>query len=613
MLNEKRVVEIYEPQMGSVGAGYLIGEYAVLTARHVVQGALPDGGPLAPPPLENQDEGLEGLVRDHPHCRIRQLHRGGQAAFEDAVVAWWSPQFDVALLIVTDIADRSYSRGRRSSEFDDFDIMWADVAGTDPVEVTAVGFPDSDVDGRVRESRQIKGFVTPLSGVKSDRWVVQIEGGARPARPSGGSVWAGMSGAALFADGLFIGIIESDNAPGHPEGRELWALPARSFADDPHLMAWVRLRAKAWHRSPADPGDTQRMLRQVVDANQRLPVLDDASTSKIAQALAALQHARDDRTVTRRAVGRVLAMMLGKGVLHADLDHEKWDIVFSSLRELRTSLEDACTELVVTGPEPVRAAVDAMLTTVRCYLGRYEASFDRHDAEATGTWMQRQDSWPGLPRASLELLALRETLDALIYPLKQYADNGETDAARFTPAQPYAPSPADRFLCRPPGAAASGTPLVSMTVLATALESEPRSLRMAALEEIAQRAEQGDIPSTRVLLDLMSHQDDVLRTRAKSMLPRLPPKAAEARHVPLLIAVYDDPWTWAHEWDRDWDRESAFVKDSWSSRSDWDVQVCAAVLRLLAPWRAEPDVAAVFTHAAAHKRWFTVRDDRCAP
>ncbi|MFE9459151.1 hypothetical protein [Streptomyces californicus] len=608
MLNEKRVVEIYEPQTGSVGAGYLIGKYAVLTARHVVQGALPDHGPLAPPPLENQAEGLEGLVRGHPHCRIRQLHRGGQATFEDAVVAWWSPQFDVALLIVTDITGWHGSR-----EFDDFDIMWADVSGTGPVEVTAVGFPDSDVDGRVRESRQIKGFVTPLSGVKSDRWVVQIEGGARPARPGGGSVWAGMSGAALFADGLFIGIIESDKAPGHPEGRELWALPARAFADDPHLMAWVRLRAKAWHRSPADPGDSQRMLRQIVDANQRLPVLDDASTSKIAQALTALQHTREDRTVTRRAVGRVLAMMLGKGVLHAHLDHEKWGIVFPSLRELRTGLEDAYTELVVTGPEPARAAVDAMLTTVRGYLGRHEASFNRHEAEAAGTWMQVQDSWPGLPRASLELLAMRETLDALIYPLKQYADNGETDAARFTSSQPYAMSPASRFLYRSPGGAASGAPLVSMTVLATALESELRSLRMAALEEIAQRAEQGDIPAGRVLLDLMSHQDDVLRTRAKSMLPRLPPKAAEARHVPLLIAVYEDPSAWAHEWDHDWELESAFVKESWSFRHDWDVQACASVLRLLAPWKAEPDVAAVFTHAAAREWWFRVLDDRRAP
>ena len=597
MLNEKRVVEIYEPQTGSVGSGYLINEYTVLTARHVVEGALPDDVPPAPTPRENLEEALDDLVRDHPHCRIRPLHRGGQATFVDAVVAWWSPQIDVALLIVTDINGVDpQPRG-----FDDFHIMWADVNGTDPVEVTAVGFPDSDVDGRVRESRQIKGIVTPLSGVKSDRWVVQIEGGARLARPGGSSVWAGMSGAALFADGLFIGIIESDKVPDHPEGRELWALPARAFADDSQLMYWMRLRARGWLRSPADPGDTQRMLRQIVDANQRLPVLDDASTSKITQALASLQHARDNQAVTRRAVGRVLAMMLSKGVLHDDLYFEAWQAVFFSLRELRTTLAEAYTELVVTGPEPVRAAVDAMLTTVRGYLGRHEASFHRHASETTGTWMQVQDSWPGLPRASLELLAVRETLDALIYPLNQYADNGEVDAARFTTPQPDAQSPASRYLARPLGDAAAGTPPVSMTVLATALESEPRSLRMAALEEIAQRAEQGDVSAARVLLDLMSHQDNVLRTRAKTMLmlPRLPAEAVEAHHVPLLIAAYDSPMEWAYEFDRgdqNSDLDLTWLWRSWD-QEDWQGQVCAAALRLLTPWKAEPGVSAVFTRA----------------
>ncbi|MFF3158653.1 serine protease [Streptomyces sp. NPDC057910] len=598
MLNEDLVIEIYEPQTGSVGSGYLISEDTALTARHVVEGALPGDGPLAPPPLENWKERLEGLARHRPHCRIRQLRRGGQATFVDAIVVWWSPQFDVALLVVTETTRRRHillhGPASRSSP------TWADVTGTDPVEVTAVGFPDRDVAGRVRESRQIRGFVTPLSGVKSDRWVVQIEGGARPARPGGSSVWAGMSGAALFADGLFIGIIESDKTPGHPEGRELWALPARAFADDPHLVAWVRLRSNAWLRSSADPGDTQRMLRQIVDANQRLPVLDDASTSKIAHALAALQHARDDRTVTRRAVGRVLAMMLSKGVLHDSLYFEMWTAVFKSLRELRTALTEAYTELVVTGPEPVRAAVDAMLTTVRGYLGRHEASFERHAAEATGNWMQVQDSWPGLPRASLELLAVRETLDALIYPLNQYAENGEADASRFTPPglnrrNPGAPS--SSYLRRPVGDAASGTPLVSMTVLATALESEPRSLRMAALEEIAQRAEQGDIPAARALLDLMSHQDDVLRIRARSMLLRLPSDAAEARHVPFLIAAYNDPGDWAFEFDRNLDFDlQQWVMDIWI-REGWRTQVCVAALRLLTPWKAEPGVSAVFTRA----------------
>ncbi|MEV8597355.1 serine protease [Streptomyces sp. NPDC052012] len=585
MLSERRVVEIYEPQTGSVGSGYLINDYTVLTARHVVEGALPDGGPLNPPPRREMEHGLVGLAGDYPRCRIRPLHRGGQASFNDAVVAWWSSQIDVALLVITDSTGWETLRAGTSGAFGRLP-MWADVTGVHPIEVTAVGFPDGDVDGRVRESRQIKGFVTPLSGVKSDRWVVQIEGGARLAQPSDGSTWAGMSGAALFADDLLIGIIESDKAPGHPERRELWALPARAFADDPHLMAWVKRWGNTWIRSPADPGDPVRMLRRIVDANQRLPVLDDASTSKIAQALTALQHARDDQVGTRRAVGRVLAMVRSKGVLHDDLDFEMWKVVFRSLRELRTALADAYTELVVTGPESVRAAIDAMLTTIRSYLGRHETSFNRHSTEATGSWMQVQNSWPGLPRASLELLAVRETLAALIYPLNQYADKGEVAepgadgnvwlaaSIELTTAQPTYLSPARAYYGYVAGHAASGAPPVSMTVLATALESELRSLRMAALEEIAQRAGQGDIPAARVLLDLLGHQDRELRTRAENTLHELPPDAAEDRHVLHLIAVARDPLRgWATSFDVGWNQ-------------DRSTRVRAAALRLLAPWKA---------------------------
>ncbi|MYX04229.1 MULTISPECIES: HEAT repeat domain-containing protein [unclassified Streptomyces] len=583
MLTAQRVIEIYDPHGGAVGSGYLLAPRLVLTARHVVEEALPGDGPVSPPGRRATSRALRNLARHHPRCRIRALERAGHSAFSNAVVVWWAMQTDVALLVaVDDTMPADYPSGA---------LTWADLPSADPVEVTAAGFPEADVNAKVRESRQIKGLVTPLSGVKRDQWVIQVDGTIGGHTPDPTSAWAGMSGAALFAEDQFIGIVTADAAPRHPERMELWAVPARTFAEDPGLTEWVRWSTKTptWTRSPLEPTGHHRLLRQLVDANQRLPVLDDESTEKIALALRALRSGRGGQEATRRAVGRVLAMMNSKNALHAALEDEVWGAVFKSLREIRKALEDASTELAVTGPDAVRAVTDAMLTTVRNYIGRHETPYAHHMSHGTGIWPQDQLNWPGLPRASLELLAVRESLAALIEPLNRYVSRDRQGKllTRGRDLWAIASSGLDpdylklerhgygslttAHLRFPIGAAASGAPRLSMTTLSAALQENIPSVRRAAFEEIGRLATEGNEEASAVVLDLLVCRDITLQKRAQLTLQRLPQHVITSRHIPRLtpLALNPEPLI----------RESA--------------------LRLLTPFAALPSVEPVFVAAIA--------------
>ena len=400
MIEKQRIVEVYVPADGAVGSGYLVTPTLLLTARHVVAAVLDPHGPPTP-----------GVFRpaSEPGCRVRTLASPRGTPFSDAMAVWWSADADVALVATGDKVPLAPALGQG--------VRWADLADGDPVEVTAVGFPDAVVEGDVRESRQIAGRVAPLSGAKGRRWVVQAQGtiGAGPAGSR--SPWAGMSGAALFASDVLIGVIVVDADPEHPDRLELWAVPAGAFASDPQLLAWVRLdgAADAWSRSPTAPEGSLGLLRRIAKANEIVSVLPDEVVTKLLEALAAQRDATNDEE-TRRAVAKVLAMLRSRNVLYAQLDDEIWDHVFASLRELRDTFTAAYAELVTSGPRNVRALVDVMLTATREYLARHEASYQRHDWERT---------WPGLEQAALDLIALREVLVGAIEPLNAFASSGE--------------------------------------------------------------------------------------------------------------------------------------------------------------------------------------------
>ena len=89
---------------------------------------------------------------------------------------------------------------------------WGRVDGMEPVAVSAVGFPwAQERPDRVRDSEQLFGFIAPAAMAKAALCAVSVLTAA-PAGRAGGSPWAGMSGAALFAGPFLVGVLVIDPA-----------------------------------------------------------------------------------------------------------------------------------------------------------------------------------------------------------------------------------------------------------------------------------------------------------------------------------------------------------------------------------------------------------------
>ena len=262
-LEEAQVAEVFVPASGDFGSGYLISPRLVLTARHVVEAVLSNreppnrsAGPLTARLISNLAAGLQP-------CRVRLLSRTAGRPFYDAVPVWWRDDVDAALLAVLDHTDAPWEALPSLSG-----LTWADVSGADPVDCLAVGFPVADADGDVRESRELDGTIVPLSHYKKGRLVIQARGTISQSPAGEMSAWAGMSGAAVFAEGLLIGVLRFDADPLNPTRMELWAEPARVFAADHDFAGWLRADGGrgAWTRSPSGPQQRIR-LRGIAQAN----------------------------------------------------------------------------------------------------------------------------------------------------------------------------------------------------------------------------------------------------------------------------------------------------------------------------------------------------------
>ena len=201
-LEEGRVVRTSVP-LGDgtggyrLGSGYLIADGLVLTAAHVL---VPAGGAAL-----NEVPGVE-------------VTRPG-GGWEPATVAWADAARDVAVLACP--ALRAVGR-----------VRWGRLAGPDPLDWGAVGFPAASAarEGE-RQAEHAFGRTSPISERAARTLALTIES-RDAAKGRGGSLWAGLSGAAVFCGDHLAGVITADTG-GYD--RSLTARRADDFCHDPAL------------------------------------------------------------------------------------------------------------------------------------------------------------------------------------------------------------------------------------------------------------------------------------------------------------------------------------------------------------------------------------------
>ncbi|WP_405818368.1 tetratricopeptide repeat protein [Streptomyces sp. NBC_01390] len=216
-MDVRRVVEIWNPVGKCAGTGYLVADRLVLTALHNVLG-----------------------------CGRLEVRRLGdeESAWVAAEVCWPAstsdlkrePQADAALVVITDPGWRA-PVGAEPVRWGRLDRS---VVGEQRLGCVAVGFPRSEVRDGVRDTKEIRGHIETLTGLKSEGLITAyVDGVAVPSKPDERSRWAGASGAALFARGRLIGVVTTDRQRDY-EADQLTAVSVVSLAARPGFAVEVK-------------------------------------------------------------------------------------------------------------------------------------------------------------------------------------------------------------------------------------------------------------------------------------------------------------------------------------------------------------------------------------
>jgi len=212
----RRVVEIWNPVGKCSGTGYLVADDIVLTALHNVLG-----------------------------CGVLEVRRlGSDSKWLAAEVLWplteppdleREPQADGALVRITD-AGWLPPEGAAP-------VRWGRIDGGPVVAdegrlaCVAVGFPRSEVRDGIRDTKEIRGHIERLTGLKSGGLITAyVDQVAVPGRRDEKSSWAGASGAALFVRGRLIGVVTTDRRRDY-DGDQLTAVSVVGLAARPGFVA----------------------------------------------------------------------------------------------------------------------------------------------------------------------------------------------------------------------------------------------------------------------------------------------------------------------------------------------------------------------------------------
>ncbi|GAA4547462.1 trypsin-like serine protease [Streptomyces collinus] len=243
-MDQQRIMEIWCSMAGS-GTGYLIGDRFVLTVYHVVRHAVHAHG-----------ERLE----------VRQLDRHGRSAWLSAKQIWpehepdleADPGADAALLMITDPAWQPFTGEP---------VRWGrlSIDNRQRVPCLAVGFPESEHQAGIRDTKEMRGHIEPLTAVKSGLITVHVDHSAAPSQPSVTSRWAGGSGAALFCGPLLVGVVTIDRTESY-QANQLTAVAVASLMERPGFRRILNSRASLALEEIAESETGERNLTAVISS-----------------------------------------------------------------------------------------------------------------------------------------------------------------------------------------------------------------------------------------------------------------------------------------------------------------------------------------------------------
>ncbi|MFE9925761.1 tetratricopeptide repeat protein [Streptomyces sp. NPDC005774] len=221
-----RVMEVWDPTGRIAGTGYLITDRLVLTAYHNIQHA---------------KSAYERAVE----VRQLALHGERQTVWASAEVLWpdqppdieQDPHTDAALLLITDSAWQPPTFAK-AVHWGRMPVPSLSVVGT-RVACVAVGFPEAEQRDGERDTKEIRGHIETLTGLKSGLITAHLDEVATPGTTGAASSWSGASGAALFCGDLLTGVLTTDRARNYT-GDQLIAVPLATLAARPDFTTTIK-------------------------------------------------------------------------------------------------------------------------------------------------------------------------------------------------------------------------------------------------------------------------------------------------------------------------------------------------------------------------------------
>ncbi len=222
-----RVVQVRTPH--GFGTGYLVGPRLVLTAAHVV-GASDASVTVGRP----GDEGMPA----------------------SGTVTWYRRDewVDAALVTLAGPVPAlvGLTRGGPATRFG----IFATARPRQPVD--AIGFPRLQRSPELRDQEHFAGELSPATGALGRRYEL-TSATPLPAPPADQTKtpWAGMSGAAVFSQGLLVGVVRQDRLA--PVGTRLTATPASALVAE--AAFWTAVAADTGWDPAAEPVELAAVLQ----------------------------------------------------------------------------------------------------------------------------------------------------------------------------------------------------------------------------------------------------------------------------------------------------------------------------------------------------------------